>query len=195
MSWETFKKYFVYLHPLKLSLDTSKVFFKDNFLHSMQSKIVRAFNEMEALEAGHLSNPDEKRMVGHYWLRNFQLAPKQAINIILHDNWLKVRAFADKIIPFTKYDRQSLKAIKDILRILKVKEQSRVEISEYTPYPQFLHYVDELQKYTIVCREKGFTQAITQFRQQKDEFEIEIIKNANVTQAHILISYPLVNTF
>ena len=98
MSWETFKKYFVYLHPLKLSLDTSKVFFKDNFLHSMQSKIVRAFNEMEALEAGHLSNPDEKRMVGHYWLRNFQLAPNQAINIVLHDNWLKVRAFADKII-------------------------------------------------------------------------------------------------
>ena len=98
MNWETFKKYFVYLHPLKLSLDTSKVFFKDNFLQSMQSKIVRAFNEMEALEAGHLSNPDEKRMVGHYWLRNFQLAPTQAINIVLHDNWLKIRAFADKII-------------------------------------------------------------------------------------------------
>ncbi len=98
MSWELFKKYFVYLHPLKISLDTSKVFFKDNFLQIMQSKIVRAFNEMEALEAGHLSNPDEKRMVGHYWLRNFQLAPKQKINIILHDNWLKVRTFADKII-------------------------------------------------------------------------------------------------
>ncbi|MBE6349256.1 MAG: aminopeptidase P family protein [Spirochaetaceae bacterium] len=94
------------------------------------------------------------------------------------ENLAKLVAFADKIIPFTKYDRQSLKAIKDILRILKVKEQSRVEISEYTPYPQFLHYVDELQKYTIVCREKGFTQAIAQFRQQKDEFEIEIIKKA-----------------
>lgn len=98
MSWENFKKYFVYLHPLKVSLDTSKVKFKDNFFQSMQSKIVRAFNEMEALEMGHLSNPDEKRMVGHYWLRNFQLAPKQAINIALHDNWLKVRAFADKVI-------------------------------------------------------------------------------------------------
>ncbi len=98
MSWQTFKKFFVYLHPLKLSLDTSKVPFKENFFQSMQSKIVRAFNDMEALEAGNIANPDEKRMVGHYWLRNFQLAPNQNINMVLHDNWLKVRTFTEKII-------------------------------------------------------------------------------------------------
>jgi glucose-6-phosphate isomerase len=98
MSWSIFKKFFVYLHPLKVSLDTSKIAFKDNFFQIMQSKIVRAFNDMEALEAGNITNPDEKRMVGHYWLRNFQLAPKKNINTLLHDNWLKVRAFADKIL-------------------------------------------------------------------------------------------------
>lgn len=98
MSWNTFKKHFVYLHQLKISLDTSKVFFKDHFFQNMQSKIVRAFNEMDALESGSIANPDEKRMVGHYWLRNFQMAPKQDINIALHDNWLKIRSFADKII-------------------------------------------------------------------------------------------------
>ena len=98
MTWDTFKQYFIYLHQLKISVDTSKVLFKEHFFQSMQSKIVRAFNEMDALEKGAISNPDEKRMVGHYWLRNFQLAPKQDINIILHDNWLKVHAFADKIL-------------------------------------------------------------------------------------------------
>ena len=98
MSWDTFKQYFIYLHQLKMSLDTSKVAFKDSFFHSMQSKIVRAFNEMDALERGTIANPDEKRMVGHYWLRNFQLAPKQDINILLHDNWLKIHTFADKVL-------------------------------------------------------------------------------------------------
>lgn len=98
MSWDAFKRYFIYLHQLKISLDTSKVMFKDHFFQTMQSKIVRAFNEMDALESGGLANPDEKRMVGHYWLRNFQLAPKQTLNILLHDNWLKIHAFADKII-------------------------------------------------------------------------------------------------
>ena len=32
-------------------------------------------SEMEALEAGAIANADEKRMVGHYWLRAPELAP------------------------------------------------------------------------------------------------------------------------
>ena len=30
---------------------------------------------MKALEAGAIANPDEQRMVGHYWLRAPALAP------------------------------------------------------------------------------------------------------------------------
>ena len=30
---------------------------------------------MDALEAGSIANPDEGRQVGHYWLRNAELAP------------------------------------------------------------------------------------------------------------------------
>ena len=30
----------------------------------------RAFTAMRALEKGDIANPDEGRMVGHYWLRN-----------------------------------------------------------------------------------------------------------------------------
>ena len=35
----------------------------------------RAFDAMDALEAGAIANPDENRMVGHYWLRAPELAP------------------------------------------------------------------------------------------------------------------------
>ncbi len=38
-------------------------------------RVQRAYAEMEALEAGAIANPDEDRMVGHYWLRNSSLAP------------------------------------------------------------------------------------------------------------------------
>jgi glucose-6-phosphate isomerase len=34
---------------------------------------------MDALESGAIANPDEKRMVGHYWLRAPQLAPTKEI--------------------------------------------------------------------------------------------------------------------
>ena len=81
-----------------MSLDTSKVFLKDSFFNAMNSKIVSAFNEMDALEKGAVANVDEKRMVGHYWLRNFSLAPNQNISLLLHDNWLKIKTFAEKII-------------------------------------------------------------------------------------------------
>ena len=37
-----------------------------------------AISAMEALEAGAVANPDEGRMVGHYWLRDPQRAPTRA---------------------------------------------------------------------------------------------------------------------
>lgn len=39
----------------------------------------RALAEMRALEAGAIANPDEGRMVGHYWLRRPELAPTPEI--------------------------------------------------------------------------------------------------------------------
>ena len=34
-----------------------------------------ALAAMTALESGSMANPDEQRMVGHYWLRTPELAP------------------------------------------------------------------------------------------------------------------------
>ncbi len=38
-----------------------------------------ALDAMQALEAGAIANPDEGRMVGHYWLRAPELAPDEAL--------------------------------------------------------------------------------------------------------------------
>ena len=45
----------------------------------MQPRVEKAFTAMRKLEAGAIANPDEKRMVGHYWLRNPRLAPNDEL--------------------------------------------------------------------------------------------------------------------
>ena len=39
----------------------------------------KALEDMQALEGGAIANPDEQRMVGHYWLRAPKLAPTPEI--------------------------------------------------------------------------------------------------------------------
>jgi glucose-6-phosphate isomerase len=49
--------------------------FSDNFLGDMEPRVQRSFAAMDELERGAVANPDENRMVGHYWLRAPHLAP------------------------------------------------------------------------------------------------------------------------
>ncbi|MBP5191471.1 MAG: glucose-6-phosphate isomerase [Opitutales bacterium] len=97
MTWETFQSYFLDLSPLPLSLDTSKVFFQCSFFESMQPKIAQALAQMADLEAGSIANPDEHRQVGHYWLRNFNLAPNEPIRRLLQENKQKRKTFVQSI--------------------------------------------------------------------------------------------------
>jgi hypothetical protein len=53
---------------------------------------------MAALEGGAIANPDENRMVGHYWLRDPDLAPaelKSEIVTTLND----IEAFVSRSMP------------------------------------------------------------------------------------------------
>jgi glucose-6-phosphate isomerase len=58
-----------------ISLDLSKLPLSPEFLSGMQPLIDRAYADIAALESGVIANPDENRMVGHYWLRNSAIAP------------------------------------------------------------------------------------------------------------------------
>lgn len=73
--WERYKKYLYYNNELGLTLDISRVNFKESFFSEMEEKLQKAYRAMEQLERGAIANPDEKRMVGHYWLRAPHLAP------------------------------------------------------------------------------------------------------------------------
>src|SRR5690606_12231909 len=88
-TWSRFKTHYHHNAELGLSLDISRIPFPDDFLARMEPAMQKAFADMAALEGGAIANPDENRMVGHYWLRNPALAPstdpREAITGALDD--------------------------------------------------------------------------------------------------------------
>ena len=75
MSWPAYDRNLLRYPQLGFSLDLSLMDIGPDFTAAMEPAIRRAFADMEALESGAIANPDEGRMVGHYWLRNAGLAP------------------------------------------------------------------------------------------------------------------------
>ena len=77
--WDRFQTHFLRYDDFGFTLDISRMRFSDDFFSSMDAAAGKAFAAMNALEAGAIANPDENRMVGHYWLRTPQLAPTAEI--------------------------------------------------------------------------------------------------------------------
>src|SRR5690625_3085746 len=71
--------------------------FPDNFLPSMEERMQRAFDAMGELEKGAIANPDENRMVGHYWLRDPDLAPTEEIQQTIRQNIEAIGTFVANI--------------------------------------------------------------------------------------------------
>lgn len=75
--WQRYQDWLYYHEGLDLYLDISRMRFEDSLWESLKPKFDKAFQEMDALEKGAIANPDENRMVGHYWLRNPEIAPPE----------------------------------------------------------------------------------------------------------------------
>ena len=73
--WSRYQKYLSRVESVGMTVDISRVHFDDAYLAKMEPAMQKAYAAMDALEKGGIANPDEKRMVGHYWLRAPQLAP------------------------------------------------------------------------------------------------------------------------
>jgi glucose-6-phosphate isomerase len=73
--WERFKGFSFFDENLKFSLDISRIEFPADFFEGFEPKLQSAYAQMDGLERGDIANPDENRMVGHYWLRDSSLAP------------------------------------------------------------------------------------------------------------------------
>jgi glucose-6-phosphate isomerase len=92
--WQRFQKYFLHYGDLDFSIDISRMRFPDDFLEKMQPRIETAFAAMEELESGAIANLDEKRMVGHYWLRNPALAPSAQFRADIEETNKRIKQFA-----------------------------------------------------------------------------------------------------
>lgn len=97
MSWKRFNKYYFAAPDAGLSLDISRINFPDDFFSSHEGMIQKAFESMEKLEAGAIANPDEDRMVGHYWLRKPDLAPAPALTEAIRKNLESIETFAANV--------------------------------------------------------------------------------------------------
>jgi glucose-6-phosphate isomerase len=95
--WERYKKYLNFNPEIGLMVDISRMMFPNNYFDRMESQMQKAYQNMEAIESGVMANPDEKRMVGHYWLRAPELAPKREITRDIHKNLQAIKDFSKKV--------------------------------------------------------------------------------------------------
>ena len=95
--WERYKSRLYEDAELGMSLDTSRIDFEDDFLNQMEPRLQKAQADMAQLEKGAIANPDENRMVGHYWLRAPELAPAPAISEEITGTLSSIKAFAASV--------------------------------------------------------------------------------------------------
>jgi glucose-6-phosphate isomerase len=97
MTWARFKDHYYQDRRLGLALDISRIPFPDDFLAKMEPAMQEAYTAMAALEKGAIANPDENRMVGHYWLRAPALAPTAEIRDEITSTLAAIEDFTAKV--------------------------------------------------------------------------------------------------
>ncbi len=95
--WDRYREYLCVAESIGLQLDISRMKFPDGFLDNMEGAMQRAFAQMDALEAGAIANPDEKRMVGHYWLRDTERAPTLELRTEIGETIASIKKFANDV--------------------------------------------------------------------------------------------------
>ncbi|RWW18193.1 hypothetical protein BHE74_00025246 [Ensete ventricosum] len=96
--WHRYVDWLYQHKELGLFLDVSRIGFTEEFFDQMEPKLQKAFRAMQDLEKGAIANPDEGRMVGHYWLRNPKLAPNSFLRLQIENTLDVICKFADDVI-------------------------------------------------------------------------------------------------
>jgi glucose-6-phosphate isomerase len=95
--WEQYKALLFDDPELGVRLDLSRMNLDARALKEGESVLQAAYAAMDALEAGDIANPDENRMVGHYWLRAPDRAPSAEIAREIRDTQARVLEFASRV--------------------------------------------------------------------------------------------------
>jgi glucose-6-phosphate isomerase len=91
--FERFQQHLFHDEKLGLSVDISRIKFGDGFFAEQEPRLQQAYGAMSALEGGAIANPDEQRMVGHYWLRAPELAPQPALRQAITETLARIESF------------------------------------------------------------------------------------------------------
>ena len=94
-TWKHFQQHFYENQEIGIQLDFSRMQNDERAVSQEQKQIM--FSGMKQLEQGAVSNPDEKRMVGHYWLRKPSIAPTKEIQNEILRMQEQVQQFVQKI--------------------------------------------------------------------------------------------------
>jgi glucose-6-phosphate isomerase len=89
--------YYQRFPELGFTSDFRLVQFPQDYLAQQKPMIESALAEMKKLESGAIANPDESRMVGHYWLRNPALAPTPEIAEDIRSTLKRVKQCAKRV--------------------------------------------------------------------------------------------------
>ncbi|WP_024544497.1 glucose-6-phosphate isomerase [Picosynechococcus sp. NKBG15041c] len=95
--WQRYQDWLYYHPELEFYVDVSRMGFDGTFVDGLKPKFEKAFQDLKAIEAGAIANPDEGRMVGHYWLRNPDLAPNAELKADIVDTLEKIEKFAKAV--------------------------------------------------------------------------------------------------
>jgi glucose-6-phosphate isomerase len=95
--WQRYQDWLYQHDELGVYLDISRIRFEAAFIEQMQPKFAKAFNDMAALEQGAIANPDEHRMVGHYWLRDPDLAPSPELKQDIVSTIQDIKTFTQQV--------------------------------------------------------------------------------------------------
>ena len=95
--WNNFKKNFINLEELGISIDTSKMNMPKSITPDKVKLFKKAFQNMKELESGSLANHDENEMVGHYWLRDTSITSSLEIQKKIENSIIKIKQFSSGI--------------------------------------------------------------------------------------------------
>jgi Xaa-Pro dipeptidase len=116
----------------------------------------------------------------------FLTLSRRAVLIPWDINMAKRYASADIVVPYSDFSRDSVIALQAVAEILKIPRGIRVEIPIDTSYRAFLHFIETVTDYDVICRSGGVHEAVREMRAVKDAEEISIYRKAAAATNEII---------
>lgn len=95
--WDRFRSTYFFNREHGFAIDVSRMDIDPALIRSFEPRLSAALGKMNELEKGAIANPDEKRMVGHYWLRSPERAPTPELRSEIETTLNQIKQFASRI--------------------------------------------------------------------------------------------------